>query len=120
MQQVEGAIAQFDVHAQLRVQRHKARHQRHNEALAISHCTGHAQQPFGFTGEIAHRAQGFLAAILQALAVLQKGLPGFAQGHLARTAIEQTGLQAILQSGDLAADMRRGNAQALGRRGELA
>ncbi|MNE74337.1 hypothetical protein D3C80_1704130 [compost metagenome] len=52
--------------------------------------------------------------------MLQEGLPGFAQGHLARAAVEQAGLQAVFQAGDLAADVRRGNPQAFGRSGELA
>ncbi|MOA49417.1 hypothetical protein D3C78_1722970 [compost metagenome] len=52
--------------------------------------------------------------------MLQERLPGFAQRHPAGAAIEQSGLQAFFQTGDLPADMRRGNPQALGGGGELA
>ncbi|MNP18528.1 hypothetical protein D3C76_1110140 [compost metagenome] len=118
--QVEGVVAQFHIHPQLRVQRHEPCYQRHDEALAVGHRAGHAQQPLGFTGQVAHGTQGFLAAILQALAMLQKGLPRLAQGYPARAAVQQARLQALLQPGDLAAYVRRGNPQAFGGRCELA
>ncbi|MNP15240.1 hypothetical protein D3C76_1075900 [compost metagenome] len=107
MHQVQGTVAQFDVHPQLRIQRHETRHQRHDKAFAIGHGAGHAQQALGFAGQVAHGAQGFLAAILQALAVLQEGLPGFAQGHPPGAAIQQAGLQALFKAGDLPADVGR-------------
>lgn len=106
MQQVEGVVAQLHIHAQLRVQRHESRHQRHDEALAVGHCARHAQQALGFAGQVAHGAQRFLAAILQALAMLQESLPCLAQGYPAGTAVQQARLQAVLQPGDLPADVR--------------
>ena len=120
VQQIEGLVAQFDLYSQLRMALHEVIHQRHDEALTVSYRAGHAQQALGFAGEVADRAQGFLAGILQALAVLQKSLPSLGQRDLARAAVEQAGLQAFFQSGHLAADLRRRQTQALGRSAELA
>ena len=120
MQQVECVVAQFHIHPQLGVQRHEPCHQRHDEALAVGYRAGHAQQALGLAGQVAHGAQGFFAAILQTLAMLQKGLPGLAQGYPARAAIQQAGLQALFQTGDLPADVRRRNPQAFGGCSELA
>ncbi|MNS99921.1 hypothetical protein D3C72_1343360 [compost metagenome] len=120
MHQIQGAVAEFDVHPQLRMARHEFIDQGNDEALAVGHGAGHAQHALGFAGQVAHRAQGFLAGIEKALAMLQEGLPGLGQGHLARAAVEQAGLQAFFEPGDLAADMGRRNAQALGGGGELA
>jgi len=106
VQQVQGSVTQFHLDAQLRIQRHEARYQWHDEALAVGHGAGHAQQPLGLTGQIAHRPQRFLATVLQPLAVLKKGLPGFAQGYAPGAAIEQSGLQALFKPGDLPADVR--------------
>jgi hypothetical protein len=96
------------------------RHQRHDESFAIRHGAGHAQHALGLAGKVADGAQGLFAAILQALAVLQKGLAGFGQGHLARTAIQQARLQPFFQASHLPADVRRRHPKAFRRRGELA
>ncbi|MNN41412.1 hypothetical protein D3C81_1555300 [compost metagenome] len=52
--------------------------------------------------------------------MLQECLPGFTQGHAARAAIQQAGLQALLKAGDLPAYVRRRYAHALGCGRELA
>ncbi|MNE50027.1 hypothetical protein D3C80_1445840 [compost metagenome] len=52
--------------------------------------------------------------------MLQKSLPGLAQGDPAGAAVQQARLQALLQSRDLAADVRRRNPQAFGCCRELA
>ena len=106
MQQIEGAVGQLDLQAQLRVQGHKVVDQRHDKPLAVGHRTGHAQQALGFAGQVADGAQGFFATVLQALAMLQKRLPGLGQADFAGAAIEQAGLQALFQACDLAADLR--------------
>ncbi len=103
----------------MRIVGHEGIHQRHDETFAVGYRAGHAQQALGLRGEVADRAQGFVAGVLQALAMLQEGLSGFAQRYSPGAAVEQAGLQALLQAGDLAADVRRGNAHAFGCRGEL-
>ena len=55
---------------------------------------------------VADGAKGFFATVLQALAMLQKRLPGLGQADFAGAAIEQAGLQALFQACDLAADLR--------------
>ena len=119
MQQVEGVVGQFDIHPQLRVLGHEAGHQRHDKTFAIRHRTGHAQQPLGLAVEVAHGPQRFFTAVLQALAMLQKGLPGLAQGDAAGAAIQQPSLQALFEACDLPADMRGRHAEAFGGGGEL-
>ncbi|MNY08989.1 hypothetical protein D3C86_1418770 [compost metagenome] len=120
MHQVKLAIAQFDVDPQLRIQPHEAGHQRHDEALAVSHGAGHAQHALGFAGQVADRAQRFFATILQTLAMLQEGLPGLGQRDPTGTAVEQTSLQTLFQAYNLSTDMGRRNPQALRSSGELA
>ena len=120
MDQVQRAVGQLDVHAQLRIVRHEPRHQRHDKTFAIGHGAGHAQHALGFAGQVAHRAQGLLATVLQALAVLQEGLAGFGQRHLACAAVQQSGLQAFFQARHLPADVGGRYPQSLGRRRELA
>ncbi|MNP14643.1 hypothetical protein D3C76_1069760 [compost metagenome] len=120
MHQVKLAVAEFDVDPQLWIKPHETRHQRHDEAFAIRHGTGHAQHALGFAGQVADRPQRFFAAILQALAMLQKGLSGLGQCDPAGAAIEQAGLQALFQAYDLSTDMRGRNPQAFRGGGELA
>ncbi|MOA09728.1 hypothetical protein D3C78_1295800 [compost metagenome] len=120
MHQVKLAIAQFDVDAQLRIQPHEAGHQRHDEALTVSHGAGHAQHALGFAGQVTDCAQRFFATILQTLTMLQEGLPGFGQRDPASTAVEQAGLQALFEAYDLSTDMGGRNPQALRGSGELA
>ena len=67
---------------------------------------GEGRKALGFAGQVADGAQGFFATVLQALAMLQKRLPGLGQADFAGAAIEQAGLQALFQAGDLAADLR--------------
>ncbi|MCY1180360.1 hypothetical protein D9M73_207980 [compost metagenome] len=120
MHQVELAVTQFDVDPQLWIKPHETGHQRHDEPFAVRHGTGHAQHALGFAGQVADRPQRFFAAILQALAMLQKGLSGLGQCDPAGAAIEQAGLQALFEAYDLSTDMRGRNAQAVGGSGELA
>ncbi|MNT98719.1 hypothetical protein D3C72_2413670 [compost metagenome] len=56
MNQIQVAVAQFNVHPQLRVTGHEVRHQGYDEALAVGHRAGHAQQALGFAAEVADRA----------------------------------------------------------------
>ena len=105
MHQIELAIAQLDIDAQLRVQTHEPRHQRHDEALAVGHCAGHAQHAFRFAGQVADSAQGFFATVLQSLAMLEERLASLGQRHSASTAIKQARLQALFQSYDLSTDV---------------
>ncbi|MNX96552.1 hypothetical protein D3C86_1288720 [compost metagenome] len=120
MHQVELAVAQFNVDPQLRIKTHETRHQRHDEAFAVSHRASHAQHAFGFAGQIAHRSQRFFAPILQALAMLQKRLPSLGQRDPTSAAIEQTGLQSLFKAYDLSTDMGRRNPKTLRGSGELA
>ena len=113
--QVELAVAQFDVDAQLRIQPHEAGHQRHDEAFAVSHGAGHAQHAFGFAGQITDRAQRFFATILQTLAMLQEGLPGLGQRDPAGAAVEQARLQALFEAYDLSTDVGGRNPQTFAR-----
>ncbi|KAF1854848.1 hypothetical protein Lal_00003410 [Lupinus albus] len=118
--QVERPVAQFDLHPQLRMAGHELVHQRHDETLAIGDGAGHAQQSLGLAGEVVDCAQGFVARVHQALAVLQEGLPGLGQCHPARAAVEEARLQPLLQSRHLAAYVGRRQPQAFGGSGEAA
>ena len=99
---------------------HEAGHQRHDEALTVSHGTGHAQHALGFAGQVTDCAQRFFATILQTLTMLQEGLPGFGQRDPASAAVEQAGLQAFFEAYDLSTDVGGRNPQALRSSGELA
>ena len=99
---------------------HEVVDQRHDEALAIGHGAGHAQQALGLVSQVADGAQRFFAGILQAQAMLQECLPGFGQHDLAGAAVEQPGLQVLFQLGDLTADLRGRQAQVSSGGGELA
>ncbi|MNC46268.1 hypothetical protein D3C75_952780 [compost metagenome] len=87
------------------MQGHEFVDQRHHETLAVGHPAGHAQQALGFGGQVADRAPGLVAGVQQVAAVLQESLSGLGQADLAGAAIEQAGLQAFLEAGDLPADM---------------
>ena len=120
VQQVHGLVGQVHLDAQLQVLLHEVVDQRHDEFLAVGDRAGHAQQPLGLAGQIGDRLDGFVPGILQVLAVLQEGLAGFGQGDPAGAAVEQSGLQAVFQPGDLAADVGGGDAELPGRTAEVA
>src|SRR5690242_10338256 len=120
MYEVELPVGQFDINPQLWIQTHEARHQRHDEALTVSHGAAHAQHASGLTGQVADRAQRLFTSILQALAVLQESLPGLGQRDPTGAAVEQTGLQAFFEAYNLSTDVRGRNPEAFGRSGELA
>ena len=120
MHQIELAIAQFDIDAQLWIEPHEPRHQRHDETLAIGHCASHAQHALGLAGQVPHGSQRFLAPVLQALARLQKGLPSLGQRHLAAGAVEQRCVEMLLKLLDLPADGALGQVQLPGSLGKAA
>ncbi|MNJ57823.1 hypothetical protein D3C77_534310 [compost metagenome] len=92
---------------------HELVDQRHDETLAIGHRAGHAQQPAGYALQLAEGVEGLVAFLDQPLAAAQKRLAGFGQRDSPGGAVEQAGLQALLQAGNLPADLRRGQAQPL-------
>ncbi len=63
LHQIQRAVGQFDLHPQLRVLCHEFVDQRHDEALAVGHRRGHAQQPGGSGVQVAD-CQECLVALL--------------------------------------------------------
>lgn len=115
LEDVAGLVGELDLEAQLRMHGHEFVHQRHHEALAVGHRAGHAQQPLGYPAHVVDDSQRLVVAFLQLTAVLQKGLADLGERNLAGAAIEEPGLQPLLEGGDLAADMGRGHAEPLRR-----
>src|SRR5690606_11102240 len=94
--------------------RHELVYQRHYKALAVRHRSGHAQQAGGRAMQVADDIEGLVTLLDQALAAGEKGVAGFGQRYAAGGAIEQAGLQPLLQTSHLAADMGGGHPQMFG------
>ncbi|MNY16887.1 hypothetical protein D3C86_1501790 [compost metagenome] len=112
--QVAQPVVEVQLDPQLRVLAREGVDGGGDEPLAIGDRAGHAQQAargliVGLDG-----GQGLVAFVDQAAAAGQEVAAGVRQLDPAGGAVEQAGLQPVLQPGDLAADRRGRQAQPFG------
>ena len=97
---------------------HEGIHQRHDETFAVGYGAGHAQQALGSAERSLTARRASSRASCRRWQCCRKVCP-LRSATLAGCCGRAGGSAGALQAGDLAADVRRGNAHAFGCRGEL-